>query len=222
MPTSSQHRHILNDTYRSDICLLYPPHFIAIAALYLTLVFHEPLRASIQSQSSHSSAQTHSQPSSAQSTPGNPRRSSRSRDNVTKKPTQDIVGFMAGLNVNMEVIASIAQEIISLYMLWDRYKEPGSDGSGRSTHASEYPSSLRGPKRSSGDHARSGSVTSGGTSGSRGGSPGEEHVPPVVTPQYLTGLLVRMREARLADMAHPANGGRPVAHDKRLERTQKA
>ncbi|KAI8371344.1 cyclin-like protein [Radiomyces spectabilis] len=31
---------ILNDSYRTDVCLLYPPHMIALAALYLTVVLN--------------------------------------------------------------------------------------------------------------------------------------------------------------------------------------
>jgi cyclin C len=43
----------------------------------------------------------------------------------------------------------------------------------------------------------------------------------VVTPAFLTQLLVKMRENKLADVAHPASG-RPVAVNKMLERTQAA
>lgn len=137
-----------------------------------------------------------------------------------KKPAQDIIGFIAGLNINMEVIASIAQEIISLYTLWERYKEDGYDGSARTAFHTDTP--HKGTKRSAAGVQRSGSIASGGTSTSRSGTPGEEYHPPlVVTPQQLTQLLVRMREGKLADMAHPPNG-RPMAFDKRLERTQNA
>ncbi|OZJ04785.1 hypothetical protein BZG36_01829 [Bifiguratus adelaidae] len=31
---------IVNDSYRTDVCLLYPPHMIAIAAVYLTVVLN--------------------------------------------------------------------------------------------------------------------------------------------------------------------------------------
>lgn len=31
---------IVNDSYRTDVCLLYPPHMIALAAIYLTVVLH--------------------------------------------------------------------------------------------------------------------------------------------------------------------------------------
>lgn len=211
---------IINDTYRSDLCLLYPPHMIAIAAIYLTLVFHAPTYASIRSQSQNgSTSQLSSQPQSSQSSPHNPRRSSRSSSSQPKKPSQDVIGFMAGLNVNMEVIASIAQEIISLYTLWDRYNEDGTDGSAR-TAFSAHTSARAGTKRSATGMARSGSTASGGTTTSRSGTP-ESPIPAVVTPQYLTQLLIRMREQKMADMAHP-DSGRPVAYDKRLGRAQNA
>lgn len=31
---------IVNDSYRTDVCLLYPPHLIALAAIYLTVVLN--------------------------------------------------------------------------------------------------------------------------------------------------------------------------------------
>ncbi|KAI8974281.1 cyclin-like protein [Pilobolus umbonatus] len=31
---------IINDSYRTDICLLYPPHLIALSAIYLTIVLN--------------------------------------------------------------------------------------------------------------------------------------------------------------------------------------
>ncbi|KAI9485165.1 MAG: cyclin-like protein [Benjaminiella poitrasii] len=31
---------IVNDSYRTDVCLLYPPHFISLAAIYLTVVLN--------------------------------------------------------------------------------------------------------------------------------------------------------------------------------------
>ncbi|EGO04212.1 hypothetical protein SERLA73DRAFT_24919, partial [Serpula lacrymans var. lacrymans S7.3] len=120
-------RSIINDTYRSDLCLLYPPHLLAITALYLTLVLHAPTRQIIHLQHhSHSHSPSHS------STPPQPRRSSRQASHVSvgstigssgKKQMQDVVGFFAGLNVSMPLVATIAQEIIALYTLWERYRE---------------------------------------------------------------------------------------------------
>ncbi|KAH9000560.1 cyclin-like protein [Lactarius hatsudake] len=168
---------IINDTYRSEICLLYPPHMIAIAAIYLTLVLNDKTREAIQA---------HGAPVPP------PRRSSRTTSGSAHRKSapaqqQDFVGFMAGLRVSLPTVAMIAQEILSLYTLWGRYSdtppESGLGGNGAGEH-------------------------SGG---------GDD----VVTPAFLTQLLLRMREARLADLAHPASG-QPVAVNKRLERTQAA
>jgi cyclin C len=174
-------RFIINDTYRSELCLLYPPHMIAIAAIYLTLVLNDKTREAIQAQT-------------ASSTPTpTPRRSTRTNSNSAhRKPLppmpqqqQDFVGFMAGLRVSLPTVAMIAQEILSLYTLWERYSDAAPEsGLGQSAV---------------------------------GNSAGDD----VVTPAFLTQLLLRMREARLADLAHPASA-QPMAVNKRLERTQAA
>ncbi|KAH9167037.1 cyclin-like protein [Lactarius sanguifluus] len=168
---------IINDTYRSEICLLYPPHMIAIAAIYLTLVLNDKTREAIQA---------HGAPVPP------PRRSSRTTSGGAHRKSapaqqQDFVGFMAGLRVSLPTVAMIAQEILSLYTLWGRYSDtPPESGLG------------------------------GNGAGENSGG-GDD----VVTPAFLTQLLLRMREARLADLAHPASG-QPVAVNKRLERTQAA
>ncbi|CCM03238.1 uncharacterized protein FIBRA_05363 [Fibroporia radiculosa] len=225
---------IINDTYRSDLCLLYPPHLIAIAALYMTLALHSHTRSHIQLQAQSVSPQQNSQSnhSQSQSGPSQPtRRSSRSSVTAQKKQPQDIIGFMAGLNVNMALIATIAQEIISLYALWDRYKEDaGGTDSARGSFAHSNVGTLAGSKRAASGVVRSGSVMSAGTTSS-GATPsaGDINDPSlimempqqVVTPAFLVQLLSRMREARLTDLAQSASG-RPVAVNKMLERTQAA
>ncbi|KIK32612.1 hypothetical protein CY34DRAFT_757505 [Suillus luteus UH-Slu-Lm8-n1] len=74
---------IIDDTYRSDLCLLYPPHLLTITALYLAIVLH------VEATPVHSS----------------PRRSSRQSSSTSlshgKKPSQDFVAFFAELNVPM-------------------------------------------------------------------------------------------------------------------------
>jgi cyclin-C len=214
-------RFIINDTYRSELCLLYPPHLIAIAAIYLTLVLHVPTRATIQAHSQAEPEAPTTQPR---------RRSSRQASNASapsssnqKKSNQDIIGFFAELNISMPLIATIAQEIISLYALWDRYKEDGNAESAKNSFSAQ-PGSPYTPgtasKRTLSGTSRSGSLNS----GSNVGTPieGREDVEDnVVTPAFLVDLLVRMRDNRLADVAHPASG-RPVAVNKMLERTQAA
>ncbi|KAF8549809.1 hypothetical protein OG21DRAFT_1370171, partial [Imleria badia] len=107
---------IINDTYRFDLCLLYPPH-LAITALHLTLVLHAPTRDLVLRKSSPNL------PNAAHNNV--PRRSSRQASNSSmesKKP-QDIIGFFAGLNVSMSLVATIAQRMISFYSAWERYRE---------------------------------------------------------------------------------------------------
>lgn len=192
----------MNDTYRCELCLLYPPHLIAIAAVYLTLVLHVPTRASIQTQ--------------RQAAPGTPgpqtrRRSSRQASSASappagslKKNNQDIIGFFAELNVSMPLIATIAQEIISMYAQWDRYKEDGdsvdSAKNSFSAQASSPYTPATGSKRAFSGSSRSGSQSNIAT-------PAEEHedaeaseVSQAVTPAFLTHLLVKMRENRYVDL----------------------
>ncbi|KAI0329900.1 cyclin-like protein, partial [Cubamyces sp. BRFM 1775] len=209
---------IINDAYRSELCLLYPPHLIAIAAIYLTLVFNTNTRAALQASTSAAAAQ-HSQSDPA-------RRSSRSSSSSSKKQTQppDLIGWMAGLNVSMSLVATIAQEMIALYALWDRYHEDAGPEQAKAVAAMMRGAPpLRGARAAKGSSTRSGSVHSGGMGSNAetpeskdDGTPSE-----VVTPMFLVQLLLRMREARMADLAHPASG-RPVAINKMLERTQAA
>ncbi|KAG8218168.1 cyclin-like protein [Butyriboletus roseoflavus] len=216
---------IINDTYRSDLCLLYPPHLLTITALYLTLVLHPPTRDFVLQKSPSNSAN----PNDANTSPL--RRSSRqaSISSTESKKPQDIIGFFAGLNVSMSLVATIAQEMISLYSAWERYREDG-DASGASLQVpqtqTQTPSSTRGSLKRTLSESRSGSLSH---SHSRTGTPaaGSEEQPGktegagVVTPLILVQLLTRMRENRFSDLAHSSHG-RPVAVDKRLERTQAA
>ncbi|KAJ6544262.1 cyclin-like protein [Mycena capillaripes] len=179
---------IVNDTYRSELCLLYPPHLIAITAIYLTCIFHPATNETVAAVLASSSASAAATAVSAAAADPPPRRSSRQAAE-RKKPAQDPLAFLAELNVSLPLIATIAQEIIAMYTLWDRYKED---------YAAADPGS---PSK--------------GTPDSRG----EDDA--VVTPAVLTVILLKMREARFQDMAHPSSG-RPVAVNKMLERTQAA
>lgn len=242
-------RFIINDTYRSELCLLYPPHLIAIAAIYLTLILHLPTRATLTTLLPSGSESQADAPQEQPSTTPAPRRSSRQAVNAssdTPKKPQDPIAFLAELNVSLPLVATIAQEIISLYSLWDRYKEdvtpdassrsgreqgqahsPFTSGSAGAGGGSGSPSKRSAASRSGSLHTLSGSNVGtpvevkddanvdGGWGDGNGNGNGNGSV---VTPVFLSGLLMRMRESRIADMAHPASG-RPIAINKMLERT---
>ncbi|TDL17693.1 hypothetical protein BD410DRAFT_816457 [Rickenella mellea] len=150
---------IINDTYRSDLCLLYPPHLIAITALYLTCIIQPHARkahlewaefqqqaaavamSTAQSQSESQAGTPTRRSSRHSSTPSSKEKekdspaptptpsistsdpSSVPQRNKTPGPPQDFVGFFAGLNVNMPLIASMAQEMLAFYVLCDRLKD---------------------------------------------------------------------------------------------------
>ncbi|KAF5372017.1 hypothetical protein D9615_008128 [Tricholomella constricta] len=209
---------IINDTYRSDLCLLHPPYIIAIAAIYLTYTLHAPTSKAVLPDLGSSD-----KPAQAADPPApQPRRSSRQAHHAQaveepKKP-QDPIAFFAELNVSLPLIATVSQEIISLYALWERYKEGGAPdaarGQGQSPHGS-----TGGPVSPAKRSAPGSNVGTPMEVEDVGEGWGEEEE--YVTPKFLSGLLMRMREGRLGDMAHPASG-RPVAINKMLERTQAA
>lgn len=64
LPRSSTHadlcfvvlyRFVINDTFRSSLCLIHPPHLIAIAAIYLAFSLHPPPLANITASSTNPS-----------------------------------------------------------------------------------------------------------------------------------------------------------------------
>ncbi|KAF8574447.1 cyclin-like protein [Ramaria rubella] len=190
---------IINDTYRFELCLLYPPHLIAIAAIYLTCVLHPSTRNSIQAQSV--SRATPSGTSSASTSA--PRRSSRqathSSNAIAPKKQVDTVGWLAGLNVSMSLIGTISQEIISLYCLWDRFSDDNGSDSARGSVSA----------------ARKGKLVS--IAMEVADEEDEDGKPRKVTSLYLTRMWKKMRECREADMSHPATG-KPLPVNKFLVR----
>ncbi|EJT99205.1 C/H/G cyclin [Dacryopinax primogenitus] len=120
-------RHIVNDTLRGDFCLLYHPHLIAIAAIFLTLVLDDDARARIDQTDA-------------------PARGYATRSKAPSDPLPNPVDFLASLNVSYGTVAQIVQEIISLWALWGRHQvgeadadrnrlqsaRPGSQGQGMS------------------------------------------------------------------------------------------
>ncbi|PPQ66600.1 hypothetical protein CVT24_006911 [Panaeolus cyanescens] len=249
---------IINDTYRSPLCIFYPPHLIAIAAIYLTFILHPPTRPESIGLTSEQDT-LFSEPSLEQ--PRQPRRSSRqahgtSHSNVSqaKKP-QDPVSFLAELNVSLPLIATISQEIISLYTLWDNYKEDGLPDAGKFAGNMDSPmssamgsTSVSPAKRTASGQIMRHDVTASSmglnyhrtpaslsvgaqTPGSADDASGDTassadgNMCPYITPVFLSGVLQKMRERKMASYAAVVNAQprmQGVAVNKRLERTQAA
>lgn len=107
---------VLNDTYKTDIPLMHPPYMIALAALWLGLVFHTAAHRRIQSSVTQMQEQRMlyqarvsallqdetSAPPNGLPPPPDP-------------PSQDTLTFFATLNVSIPLLAEIVQEMISSY-----------------------------------------------------------------------------------------------------------
>jgi cyclin C len=107
--TRADNRFLLNDTYRTDVHLLYPPHIVALAVLYIgfTLSSMTPTTRS----RSHSTQQTFtlsaSEINAALSIPSPP-----------TAPAE----FLASFQVNLPVLMACVQEIIVLYPVWEKFE----------------------------------------------------------------------------------------------------
>ncbi|KAG8822295.1 RNA polymerase II holoenzyme cyclin-like subunit [Serendipita sp. 399] len=137
---------IINDTYRTDVCLLYPPFLIAIAAVFLSLVNHDRVSQPATSQNypesqatdvtMHEAAPTPvgaptpsigATPSFAASTPATVSHITGTMT-MTNPPTTttttnnpDPITFLANLNVSMTTVSAIVQDMLSFYTLSSRY-----------------------------------------------------------------------------------------------------
>ena len=121
---------IINDHYLTDLPLLYPPHVIAVTAIFLSLVLR-PNQVSLQSHSSHTAAL--STTVSAAAVAGalqNLNTAGRtagtvSQGNVKEPQTKvaRLVQWLAESEVDVAAMVDSIQEIVSLYEKWDQYQD---------------------------------------------------------------------------------------------------
>ncbi|KAF9386740.1 hypothetical protein CPB97_003381 [Podila verticillata] len=142
---------VLNDSYRTDVCLLYAPHMIALAALYIICVVHAerfventsssqstsggggggggPEESSVSSHISHNPHNTmhlHTQLHSMASKKGTTGATGTSGTPSMEGHginNRNMVQWFADLNVDVEEIIEITQEMLSLYDIWKNYNE---------------------------------------------------------------------------------------------------
>ncbi|KAJ8328860.1 hypothetical protein BDV3_006453 [Batrachochytrium dendrobatidis] len=89
--------YVVNDTFKTDLHLIYPPHMIAIAAIFIVTC--------IQDTESASKSRI----------PGAPIQDTSSRSIV--------MPFFIDLNVDMRDVLAITQRIFNLYDVWQEYSE---------------------------------------------------------------------------------------------------
>ncbi|KAL7420245.1 RNA polymerase II holoenzyme cyclin-like subunit [Cryptotrichosporon argae] len=105
----------INDTYRTDVHLLYPPHIIALSALYIALM---TASLSHSSSSSSSAASAARQPLPAPP----PALVAANAALALPPPPAAIAAFFASFQVSLPTFFACVQEIICLYPLWEHYE----------------------------------------------------------------------------------------------------
>ncbi|BGP14870.1 hypothetical protein JCM10213_003774 [Rhodosporidiobolus nylandii] len=138
---------IINDTYRSSLLLIHPPHLIALAAIYLAFALHPPAscaasilppppsppataspsKASIAgrtrraSQDAAAGGEQNATPAGGAAGPVPPAAVGALKPSAKRKESEDPsnpIAFLASLQVDTSLVLEIVQEIISLYELW--------------------------------------------------------------------------------------------------------
>lgn len=118
---------VLNDTYKTDIVLMYPPYLVALASVYLALTLHAPAAERINS--SLSNMQTLRQKHEATLTNPNSTLTDLAKAEPTP-PTEDALTFFASLNVSLPMLAEVVQEMISGYRMQNETARLVADGPG--------------------------------------------------------------------------------------------
>lgn len=105
---------VMNDTYRTDIHLLYPPYMIALSVLYIGYCVTPPNTNQARTRSTNTQANT-----LASSVETN-----EALDLGT--PAGTPAEFLASFNVSLPVLFACVQDIIALYPIWESFEPPNA------------------------------------------------------------------------------------------------
>ncbi|KAK4990436.1 RNA polymerase II holoenzyme cyclin-like subunit [Elasticomyces elasticus] len=112
---------VVNDSYNTDLPLLYPPHVIAVTAMFLAVVLRSPAQV----------VQMHTPMLSADALRGAMGSLGGGRPASPAKLAK-MVDWLAESKVDMGAVVDCTQELISLYDLWENYSEKAcKEGIGR-------------------------------------------------------------------------------------------
>ncbi|KAF2456903.1 RNA polymerase II holoenzyme cyclin-like subunit [Lineolata rhizophorae] len=129
--------HIINDHYLTDLPLLYPPHVIAVTAVFLAVVIRPAQNALLPHQHQHHAGnlagalQSLTSPQSAAAIatqagvhgPTAGAGASGSAGAAAQGRIVKVVNWLAESRIDMEAVVDATQELISLYEVWDQFNE---------------------------------------------------------------------------------------------------
>jgi len=172
---------LINDTYRTDVHLLYPPYIIALAVLYTGFCLTAMNNPS-GTRTRSSSSQVNTLASSL---------FTNTALNLPPPPTS-AAEFLASFEVSLPVLLACVQDIIVLYPIWESF-EPSS--------AASRAAQARGPASSAGAVATAGAIGPAPT------TKGDDVVKEKFGPEEAEALVRRMIEDRVVDVGHPDHAG---------------
>ena len=108
---------VINDHYLTDLPLLYPPHIIAIAAIFLALTLRQP---STNAQQPHTATAHMYSQASLRKDASDP---TSSGTTAQQKKSQHLVNWLSESDINIKAVMECCQEIISLYDVLETYQE---------------------------------------------------------------------------------------------------
>lgn len=106
---------IINDHYNTDLPLLYPPHVIAVTAIFLSIVLR-PMPSGLQAHAAATSS------SNLQIALQQGLSAMGGTKNANNKMTR-LIEWLAESKVDMEAVIVATQELISLYEVWESYSD---------------------------------------------------------------------------------------------------
>lgn len=108
---------IINDHYVTDIPLLFPPHVIAVTAIFLALVL-KPTQAGLQAAANTAVALANAVQGVKDAGPMDSAATATPQGKV-----QHLVKWLAEGEIDIKAMVECSQEIISLYEIWEQYSE---------------------------------------------------------------------------------------------------
>lgn len=114
---------VINDSYLTDLPLLYPPHIIALTAIFLSVTLKPSHTGALPTLSVHASMNSTGVAAIAAAAGKSGNGNSSNTGTGPQTRTDKLIEWYAESGVDMEAIIDCTQELISLYEVWETYSE---------------------------------------------------------------------------------------------------
>ncbi|RKP24527.1 cyclin-like protein, partial [Syncephalis pseudoplumigaleata] len=104
---------VINDSFRIDVCLRYPPHVITLAALYMTCTLQPDEPNALATMASPTTTTTNNNNTTATAT----------TDPLPASLAERLRQWFAGVSTPLDKVAEVTQQLLNLYHVWDAYSE---------------------------------------------------------------------------------------------------